>query len=443
VCGVPEPRRVLAGLLLAAAALGFSANGAQASDGCDKVASPGGSGTVQKLVDSLSAGQTGCLRAGTYSGDVDIRAGGISLRGYPGEKAKVVGEFEVHKAAPHVTVERLYLDGSTASRTSPIINASDATFRYDDVTNRHQGICFVLGDANGVWGRADRAVIERNRIHDCGRLPATNYDHGIYVDGATGVLIQGNWIYRNSDFGVHLYPDAQRTVVRGNVIDGNGMGATFSGNSDQASSNNKLEGNVIANSKVRWNIESWFGSHAGSGNVARANCLHATNHRSYYNSHGGVTTEGGGFTVASNSVADPHYLNRSADDFRLAADSRCRDTFAGDPDAVPGPDGELPAHRPSARRTRTVRLSARRYVRRGRRARLRGRIARALVRPGRRVLIYARANGRRRLVARVRVSRTGRFAARPRVRIAERTVWFRAVVPRVGRSRVVQVRVRG
>src|SRR3954454_13048718 len=193
--GVPARVRALACCLVAVALLLLSATGAQASDRCDKVASPSGSDsaagtlaspyrTAQKVVESLSAGQTGCLRGGRYREDVEIRSGGragapLTIKGYAGERATVIGQFEVHKAAPHVVVERLWLDGS-GSRTSPIVNASDATFRYDDVTNHHTGICFILGDSSGDWGRADRAVIERNRIHDCGRLPATNLDHGIY-----------------------------------------------------------------------------------------------------------------------------------------------------------------------------------------------------------------------------------------------------------------------
>jgi parallel beta-helix repeat protein len=455
---VPRSLLCVACFLVAAAALSRFATPAQASGGCDKVASSAGSDsdsgalgspyrTVQKLVNSLSAGKTGCLRGGRYAGAVDVRTGGsssapLTLTGYPGEKATVVGEFEVHKTAPHVIVEHLYLDGRRA-RTSPIVNARDVTFRYDDVTNHHTGICFILGDAGGVWGRADRAVIEHNTIHDCGRLPVTNLDHGIYVEAATGARIEGNWIYDNADFGVHLYPNAHRTEVRGNVIDGNGMGATFSGDGGYASSNNKVEGNVISNSRVRWNVESWWGSGVGSGNVARANCLYATNRRSYYDSDGGVDTSGGGFTKRSNKVANPRYANRSARDLRLAPGSRCRGVFAGDPNAVPGPDGTAPAARAAGRRRFRVRMSAaRRGVRHGGRVRLRGRIRRSSVRPGQRVLIYARAKRHRRLVDRARVSRTGRFGARPRVRTHARTVRYWAVVAHVGRSRAVRVRVR-
>ena len=42
-------------------------------------------------------------------------------------------------------------------------------------------------------------------------------------------MIRDNWIYDNADRGVQLYPDADGTVVTGNVIDGNGEGVIFGG----------------------------------------------------------------------------------------------------------------------------------------------------------------------------------------------------------------------
>ena len=53
-------------------------------------------------------------------------------------------------------------------------------------------------------------MIEHNRIHDCGELPATNFDHGVYVAEARDTVIRDNWIYSNADRGVQLYPDAGR-----------------------------------------------------------------------------------------------------------------------------------------------------------------------------------------------------------------------------------------
>ena len=81
---------------------------------CSKVVAPGDS--VQRLADSLSPGDVGCLRAGTYREAVTVSTGGASgqpltLRSYPGEVATLVGRLVIQKSANHVTVEQLFLDG--------------------------------------------------------------------------------------------------------------------------------------------------------------------------------------------------------------------------------------------------------------------------------------------------------------------------------------------
>ena len=71
---------------------------------------------------------------------------------------------------------------------------------------------------------------------------------------------------------MQLFPDAQRTYVARNVIDGNGQGVVFS----RTSANNVVENNVISNPVVRYNIEDY--ELTGTGNVARRNCLWSTRH---------------------------------------------------------------------------------------------------------------------------------------------------------------------
>ena len=310
---------------------------------CDRYASPSGSDTatgtlqapyrsVQKLVDSVSSGQTACLRAGSYTGNVKVSRAGIKLTNYGTEKATVIGRFWVARGADGVTVEGLYLNGKNAAiLPSPTINAQNTTFIRNDVTNDNTGICFILGHED--YGRAVRTRIELNRIHNCGRLPVTNLDHGIYVGAGDDNVITRNWIYDNADFGVHLSPDAQRTVVTGNVIDGNGMGLTFSGEVDSASNDNVVENNLISNSKVRENVESWYPGPVGTGNVARHNCI-----------GGGVRDNGDGgigdqigFDAVDNALVAPGYRNRAAKDFRLSENSICRSVYVYS-DEVPGPD---------------------------------------------------------------------------------------------------------
>jgi nitrous oxidase accessory protein NosD len=314
---------------------------------CDRVASPRGANrapgtraqpfrTVRRLVHSLRPGQTGCLRYGTYAGSVQIGRRGtaskpITLRSYPGEAARLLGRLWLNKHSAHIAIQGLYLDGrNRTGLPSPTVNGHNILFAGNDVTNGHTGICFVLG--HEFYGVARNVEIRDNRIHDCGRLPATNHDHGVYVSVARDTQVLNNWIYDNADLGVHIYPDARGTYVSGNVIDSNGEGVLFGGRGDLAPRDNLVEGNVISNSRIRFNVEANWERAVGTGNVVRHNCI-----------GGGVRDDGSGailspeigFQAIDNVAAQAQF--RAPGDLRLAPDTPCTAVFTGDPDRVPGP----------------------------------------------------------------------------------------------------------
>jgi nitrous oxidase accessory protein NosD len=436
-----KPSLALAGVATALAAITVFAAPAPAATRCDQTASPG-PGAAQRLVDSLEPGQVGCLHGGTYAGNVRVDTPNITLTRFGAEHPTLRGRFWIARGANGVTVEGLYLDGTNREDLpSPTVNADGATFRRNDVTNNHRSICFDLGHPD--WGRADNARIELNRIHDCGRMPAAGHDHGIYVAVASNTLIRGNWIYDNADYGIQLYPNAQNSRVVGNVIDGNGAGITFSGEYGVTSNGNIVEGNVIANSKVRNNVESWFarGTPIGRGNLVRNNCIKGG---VFDRGNGGIGDQWG-FRVVGTIRTRATYADRAADDFRLTEGSACRVGMAvAYRSTVPGPEGLRDAHASRARRlSRPVIFGAVRPIaRRGHRLLFIGRVANA--RPGLHAVLFARSHGHRRRLARVAIRANGTFALRPRVRAprAARFVRVRAVVRGVGHSRSIRLKLR-
>jgi Right handed beta helix region len=316
------------------------------SGSCLKFAAPTGSDsaagsyaspfrTVGKLVGSLQSGETGCLRAGTYDEDVTISNSGITLSSYRDEEATVVGRLWIKQGADNVLVTGLNLDGKNAALLpSPTVNGDDAHFVGDDVTNENTEICFLIGSG---WGRAQRTLIQGSRIHDCGKLPSVNQDHGIYVSEADDTQILDNVIYDNVDRGVQLYPDAQGTVIRGNIIDGNGEGIIFSGSGGVASSGTVVDHNLIASSTIRADVESWYplGNPVGTNNVVHDNCL-------VRGLTGTIDTSAGGFSAMSNvTVSNALYVDRSSGDFRLASSSPCKSYLANSL-APAGLNGEAP-----------------------------------------------------------------------------------------------------
>ena len=309
---------------------------------CSKYASPAGSdsapGTergpfqsVQQLVDSLSAGQTGCLMSGTY-GDpdnlIEVSKGGtesarVVIRSAPSEQAKVHARLWIAQGANYITVRDLILDGSSNSKPSPTINGDYVRFVGNEVTNRHRSeSCFIVGRPQQVI--VTGTVIKNNRIHDCGRLPRTNHDHGIYLSAARDTEIVRNWIYDNADRGIQLYPDAQRTVIKHNVIDGNGQGVIFSGDDGKASSDTTVTNNLITNSKVRYNVESWYpaGNPVGERNVVVKNCIHS-------GAKGNIEELSSGYTAYDNLAEEPMYKDRESGNFALLEGSPCSNLLAG------------------------------------------------------------------------------------------------------------------
>jgi hypothetical protein len=292
---------------------------------CTRFASPNGvdsaPGTkadplrhVQALADGLSAGQTGCLLGGSYDEDVSIRHGGragarVTLRGAPGVTATVRGRFWIANGASYVTVSHLHLDGRNATNLpSPTVNADHSTFIYDDVTNDHaggindgDGICFALGDAHGVWGVATYTIIAHSAIHDCGT--SNNHNHGVYVAAGRYVRITDNWIYNNADRGIQLYPDAQHTLVRNNVIAGNGDGVIISGDGRFASSDNMVTNNIIIDSRNRYNVEyNWpEPGPVGTGNVVTQNCL-------FGGKEGNILEPQKGYVASQNLFVAPQFV---------------------------------------------------------------------------------------------------------------------------------------
>jgi hypothetical protein len=448
-----RPLKLLAtsAVVVLAWVMSLAAPGASAA-ACDKVASPLGSdafpgtvaepyATVEHLANSLSPGQTGCLRAGVFQGDVKVSKGGASgapttVTSFPGERAMVVGRFRVADSANFVTVANLDLDGRNQDNLpSPTINGDNVTFTGNDVTNHHTTICFIVGSDS--YGRARAATIERNHIHNCGQLPATNHHHGIYVEASDGARITDNWIYDNADRGVQLFPDAQGTYIARNVIDGNGQGIIFS----RESAGNIAEHNVITNPVLRYNIEEWELS--GTGNVARRNCLWSTRHPGNAGIQPGL-----GVATVENKVTDPGYMNRAAKDFRLKAGSPCLN-FA---------PGLQPSARKPARRGRAVRLrSATAAIWPGGHLRLRAKVVSKAARASasKQAVLKVHRGGKWRRVGTMRL-RGGRYLYRPqlgqrrggarrlgrvRVKRRARVLRLRAYVKGAGRSNVVRVRI--
>jgi hypothetical protein len=302
---------------------------------CDRVASPGGSDrrrgtradplrTAQALARALRPGQTGCLRAGTYRGEQFVlslwrpgrRDAPITIRNYPGERARVLGITQIRRTARWIVLSGLYFEGDGSQNTIKIYG-SDITVEHSDVTNQRRGLsCVLLGSVEE--GPAVRPLLRRNRLHDCGDPSHGNKDHGIYAAHTSGGRISRNYIANSSGYAIQFYPNAQHTRFDHNVVDGGGDsirgGIVFGGDSRTASSDNLVEHNVIAYAATSGVTANWEGP-PGSGNVVRDNC--------FWGSRDADVAHPFGFSATGNVIADPQFRDRAHGDLRMP-DNRCR-----------------------------------------------------------------------------------------------------------------------
>ncbi len=307
---------------------------AAAPGGCTVYASPAGSdaasGTaalpvrsLQRVVDMLRPGGVGCLLPGTYAGGATVAAGGdpgapITIRSAASTRALIHGKIWIEHSAHDVVLSNLALDDVVPidrSQMPPIsdllIEGDRVTVADSDIQSENTGICVLVG---GNRGTASDTTITGSRIHNCGPLPAYNHGHGIYVEHSRNLRVLDNWIYDNADRGIQLYPDAQHTLIQGNVIDGNGEGIIISGDGNLTSNDNLVTGNIISNSRLRYNVESYWSSAVGVGNVVRGNCL--------WNGAEGNIGEQTGFTATDNKIMAPP-SSASGRDLRQLAATTC------------------------------------------------------------------------------------------------------------------------
>jgi hypothetical protein len=279
-------------------------------------------------LDALGPGVVGCLRTGTYAADLGVMHGGGAgapaiVRSYPGERAKLVGRLLVLQTASFLTLSRLDIDGTNGTGDSgPVVLATDVSVEDCDLTSRNRDGCLRLGDPSG--GDASRAVVQRNRIHDCG-VAMTNSASGVKVANGSAIRIVDNVIYGNKDHGILFYPLAEASVATGNVIDGNGNNVVFGGTSNQTSSGNVVEHNVITFPTQPDNATSFFDPAAmGQNNVVRHNCLFGGG-----DGGAGLPASPSGFAASDNVVADPGYVDRAMNDYRLQPASTCAAVLTG------------------------------------------------------------------------------------------------------------------
>ena len=344
---------------------------------------PGGSGEESRGV--------ACVRGGTYDFSSSLEATldkpWTTLRPYNDEAATLVGRLVISVTARHAVVEGLTLNGwrpGQPDSPSLVIFGDAASVRDNTITNDGTAICVHVSDYRG--DRARDVTIAGNEVHGCGAIEHLNHDNGIYVANADGTRILDNVVRDNQDRGIQLWPDADGSLVEGNVVDHNGEGISVGGErrpgADLSSDDNTIRGNVIMRSRANyadpdgagpiqanthgWNLE-FVRNDAGSGNLVEDNCFFADHPDPYYATNAGINlADSGGvpvsFALGPNAVLGDEALLASTSYETIG--SACAETR----DGLPGADDESVARQPGGGRLRGHRAQGP-CERRGRRRR--------------------------------------------------------------------------
>jgi nitrous oxidase accessory protein NosD len=298
--------------------------------GCDRFAAPRGfdhghaRGTlarpyrsVKRLARSLRRGQTGCVQPGRYSHRevAHLRSPGATLRGIGRRRPLVLDPIWIEPSAVGASIRNLRLTSLDRVYTVPLkVQADRARIAGNRIFGGSNESCVLVGSQNRVSG----VTIERNVIHNCGR--SGKFDHLLYIEDALRTRIRWNLLLANhGGWAVHLYPNADDSLIEHNVIDGNFGGVVIAGYGDATSNGNLIRANAITYSGPRRNVEASWEGYFGSDNLVTANCLFSQS----ADAPSGIG-ERWGFTVGSNAViGGSPYVDRADGDYRFHSRSPC------------------------------------------------------------------------------------------------------------------------
>jgi hypothetical protein len=275
---------------------------------CTKTLSAGGN--VQSFVDSLSAGETGCLRGGTYTQNTILyfRRPNVVVTSYPGERATIEqGSFMsvVDDVADNAIIKRLNFVTSNVHTIR--VYGDDVTMEDNSFTNKKafgSGACVSVGGSDNI---AYNLKLYRNIFHDCGSSD-DNQNHPIYAGHSRTLTVVDNLFYGTGGYAVHLYPDVSGAYVAHNIVDG--AGAYRGGNViDSAYNDHIFERNIIVN------VRSY------QGILAKTSGTNKANYNCFYNNVDGNIS--GSISVIGNANYNPLFVNASVRDYRLQTDSQC------------------------------------------------------------------------------------------------------------------------
>ncbi len=274
--------------------------------------------SIQEAVDSAGKGDSVFIKAGAYSQDLTIHSKEkIKIIGAGVDKVSLLGQGQMvgvlHVGKWPYGATDIEISGLTINEHGGhalgVFNGNRITLRRlhvkgmvfsQQVHDVRIEDCVIGGsETTGVHVSDSQAVLIGNVIHD--------NDHGVNVTGTSSVQLERNVITRNLFEGV-VIGDRARAVLINNTLVKNGGGGAFLGTSTIQAS-----GNILSFNKIGFLIAP-----SSQVNVAY-NVLF--NSEANYMRAGSPNVPAPEFTVDSDIMADPRFVDAEHDDFHLQPDT--------------------------------------------------------------------------------------------------------------------------
>jgi hypothetical protein len=322
-------------------AIKYAAPGGNDSTGDGSIGNPWA--TVSKLMATLTAGQVGQLRAGTYgsglTAGVTWSAAGdvsnpITIENFPGEIVTIAqrifvtgqylrlrGRVTPGQLARHLILTTNNFGGVGSTNIWVGHDAAHIEIFGTEILNSVNQGCLV-GKSSDSGAVPDDIQVISNYLHDNGTSSGSPGDHNLYygTGGTVNGAIYNNIIYRSLVRQIQLYDGCDSAIVNNNtIVDGGRTQASVPdgiryGGETVIKTINTLSVNNILYNNFAHGISTVWGSTPGTGNVARNNVGFTNDISDFDNANGGLT-------LSANIVADPLFANYAGADFRLLAGS--------------------------------------------------------------------------------------------------------------------------
>ena len=212
---------------------------------------------IQHAVDNAKAGDTICVKDGTYTENVDVAKSHLTIRSENGSASTTVQASNSNDSVFEVTADYVNISGFTVTGSSftggiYLDHPDHCTISNNNASNNFCGIWLSHSSNNSLSSNTadsnDYYGIKLDDSSDYNSLScniASNNDYGLLLDDSSNNALSSNIANWNKNDGIGLYHSCNYNSLSCNTASSNGHGLLL----ESHSSNNSLSNNTASNNK--------------------------------------------------------------------------------------------------------------------------------------------------------------------------------------------------